>query len=46
MGAMELIAYIQDEFGVVIADAEITEENLGTIAAMVQLVEAKLALAA
>src|SRR5213594_711453 len=32
MGVMELIAFLHSEFGVVVADADITESNLGTLA--------------
>ena len=32
MGVMELIAFLRNEFGVVVADEDITESNLGTLA--------------
>jgi len=32
MGVMELIAFLRSEFGVVVADEDITESNLGTLA--------------
>ncbi len=32
MGVMELIAFLHSEFGVVVADEDITESNLGTLA--------------
>ena len=32
MGVMELIAFVRSEFGVDVADEDITEENLGTLA--------------
>jgi acyl carrier protein len=38
MGVMELIEFIQDEFKVEIADDDITEENLGTVAAIARFV--------
>ena len=31
MGVMELIAFLQNEFGVVVADEDITESNLGSL---------------
>ena len=43
MGVMELVAYIEEEFGVVLQDFEITEQNLGTLAHITRCVEAKLA---
>jgi acyl carrier protein len=32
MGVMELIAFLRSEFGVVVADEDITESNLGSLA--------------
>ncbi|PYO92476.1 MAG: acyl carrier protein [Gemmatimonadetes bacterium] len=32
MGVMELLAFLRTEFGVVVADEDITESNLGTLA--------------
>jgi acyl carrier protein len=32
MGVMELLAFLRNEFGVVVADEDITESNLGTLA--------------
>jgi acyl carrier protein len=32
MGVMELIAFLRSEFGIVVADEDITESNLGTLA--------------
>ena len=32
MGVMELLAFLRSEFGVVVADEDITESNLGTLA--------------
>lgn len=34
MGVMEIIAFLEDEFDVMVADEEITEENLGTVNAI------------
>lgn len=31
MGVMELLAFLRSEFGVVVADEDITESNLGTL---------------
>ena len=31
MGVMELLAFLRSEFGVVVADDDITESNLGTL---------------
>ena len=41
MGVMELLDFIQDEFGVMVADDEITEDNLGTLNAIASYVTAK-----
>jgi acyl carrier protein len=32
MGVMELLAFLRSEFAVVVADEDITESNLGTLA--------------
>ena len=32
MGVMELLVFLRSEFGVVVADEDITESNLGTLA--------------
>jgi acyl carrier protein len=32
MGVMELIGFLRSEFGVVVSDEDITEQNLGTLA--------------
>lgn len=32
MGVMELLAFLRTEFGIVVADEDITETNLGTLA--------------
>ena len=34
MGVMELLAFLRSEFNVVVADEDITESNLGTLAAI------------
>lgn len=34
MGVMEVIAFLEDEFGVVVADEDITEANLGSLSAI------------
>ena len=31
IGVVELVAFLSDEFGVTIAEAELTEQNLGTL---------------
>ena len=38
MGVMELLAFLRSEFGVVVADEDITESNLGTLADIVRYV--------
>jgi acyl carrier protein len=43
MGVMELVAYIENEFGVALQDTEITEQNLGTLYHITRCVESKLA---
>lgn len=40
MGVMELLAFLRSEFGVVVADEDITESNLGTLADIVRYVVA------
>ncbi|HEX9280636.1 MAG TPA: acyl carrier protein [Gemmatimonadales bacterium] len=42
MGVMELIGFLRSEFGVVVADEEITEQNLGTLADIARYVAGKL----
>jgi acyl carrier protein len=32
MGVVELIAFIEDEFGIEVGDDEVTEQNFGTLA--------------
>ena len=41
MGVMELIAFLRSEFGVDVADDDITESNLGTLADIARYVAAK-----
>jgi len=43
MGVMELIEFIQTEFRIEIADDDITEDNLGTVAAISRYVVARAA---
>lgn len=40
MGVMEMIGFLETELGVTVADDEITEENLGSISAIVGYVMA------
>jgi acyl carrier protein len=40
MGVMELIAFLGSEFGVVVADEDITEQNLGTLVDIARYVSA------
>jgi acyl carrier protein len=41
MGVMEVIAFIETEFGVDVDDEEVTEENLGSIRAISRYVVAR-----
>jgi acyl carrier protein len=41
MGAVELVAFLEDRFGIDIPDDEITEDNFGTIAAIAGFVTRK-----
>jgi len=41
MGVMELIAFLRSEFGVDVADEDITESNLGTLADIARYVTTK-----
>ena len=41
MGVMEVIAFLETEFGVEVADEDVTEENLGTIRAISRYVVAR-----
>lgn len=38
MGVMEVIAFIDEELGVTVADADVTEQNLGTLNAIANYV--------
>lgn len=44
-GATELIAFLEDEFGIAIADDEVTEAHLGSVSAIAQFVASKRAAA-
>jgi acyl carrier protein len=41
MGVIELIEFLQDSFGIRVEDDEITEDNLGSIAAIARYVSGK-----
>lgn len=41
MGVMEVIHFLEDDFGVEIADEDITEANIGTVAAIASYVVAR-----
>ena len=41
MGVMEMIEFLGTEFGVTVADSDITEENLGTLSAIASYVVAR-----
>ena len=41
MGVMEMIEFIESEFGVSVDDTEITEENLGTLNAIARYIAAR-----
>ena len=41
IGVMELVTFVQEEFGVTVEDDAITEENFGTIAAITRFVDAR-----
>lgn len=41
MGVMELVTFIDSEFGVVAGDEEITEDNFGSLAAIARYVASK-----
>ncbi|HEY3219871.1 MAG TPA: acyl carrier protein [Gemmatimonadales bacterium] len=41
MGVMELIGFLRSEFGVTVADEDITEQNLGTLADIARYVATK-----
>ena len=41
MGVMEMIGFLTSEFGIAVADEEVTEENLGSLQAIARFVAAK-----
>ena len=41
MGAVELVTFLQERFGIAIPDDEITEENLGSVADIARFVGRK-----
>lgn len=41
-GIAQLIAFLEDEYGVLIGDGDLTAENFGTIEAIVRMVDAKM----
>lgn len=43
MGIVEMLTFIEDEFGVKAADDEISESNFGTVRALTKFVAAKMA---
>ena len=45
IGAVEIIRFLEDEFAVEIVDDDVTEENLGSVAALTRFVVRKRALA-
>jgi len=40
-GVLELVAFLEQEFGIVVADAEIVPDNLDSIAAIARFVDRK-----
>ena len=46
MGVMELIVFVESEFGVSVADAEVTKDNFDSVATIAAFVESKAASAA
>lgn len=38
MGVMEVLAFLDEEFGVEVPDDDVTEENLGTVSSIVEYV--------
>jgi acyl carrier protein len=46
MGVVELIAFIEDEFGVEVGDDDVTEQNFGTLADIATFVLSKQAVTA
>lgn len=41
MGIMELVVFLEEQFGIEVGDTEITEENLGTLSSIVGYVGTK-----
>ncbi len=41
MGVMEVIGFLTSEFGIAVADEEVTEENLGSLSAIARFVTRK-----
>ncbi len=41
MGVMEMIGFLTSEFGIAVADEEVTEENLGSVSAIARFVTGK-----
>lgn len=41
MGALELLAFLEHEFGIVVADDDVTEQNIGTLADIARFVASK-----
>ena len=41
IGVAELLAFLEEEFGITVADTEITEHNLGSLSAIAAFVERK-----
>lgn len=41
MGVMEVVVFLEEQFGLEVDDADITEENLGTLEAITQYVSAR-----
>jgi acyl carrier protein len=41
MGVMEIVAFLESEFGIEVEDADVTEDNLGSLGAIARYVDAK-----
>jgi acyl carrier protein len=41
LGVMELITFLEEQFAIQVADAEVTEDNLGSINAIARYVQTK-----
>ena len=41
LGVMELITFVEESFGVQVADADVTEDNFGSVAAIASYVKSK-----